>query len=436
MPIPFLAELVFNGIPGGISYWRVVKGLLAITVLGAIKSYSSGASNNSERQMHSKVIMITVCSWSTLADYIPTNIFFQGGTTGIGAAIAFNLAKRGAQVVLLTHHSPSDFFLIEYIEDLRQRSGNELIYAEQVDLSSTYSIRKFATKWIDNAPPRRLDMIILCAATFTPPGKARILTTEGIEETWMVNYLANFHLLSILSPAIRAQPPDRDVRVILSTCSSYITSPPLSGNEAVDTKDWSPAKAHACSKLALTTFGHAFQKHLDAYKRPDGTPMNARVVFVDPGYTRTPGMRRYLTRGTLWGLALYIILWQNIWLLLKSSEQGAQSFLYAAMEATIGRGNGGKLIKECMEVDFARADVKDEEAAKKLWEGSEKLIERIEREEAVNRALIKKEKEAAEKAEKEKNGNGKPLAALEPDVASGSGTEGKKSRSRRGRKAA
>jgi hypothetical protein len=279
-------------------------------------------------------------------------------------------------------------------------------------------------------------MIILCAATLTPPGKAQILTPEGLEETWMVNYLANFHLLSILSPAIRAQPPDRDVRVILATCSSYITSPSLSGNEAMDTTDWSPTKAYARSKVALTTFGHAFQKHLDAYKRPDGAPMNARVVFVDPGYTRTPGMRLYLTRGTLWGLALYIILWQNIWLLLKSSEQGAQSFLYAAMEATLGRGNGGKLIKECMEVDFARADVKDEDVAKKLWEESEKLIERVEREEAVKRALIKKETEAAEKAEKEKNGGEKPPAAIEPDVAPGSGTEGKKSRSRRGRKAA
>jgi len=434
MPIPFLAELVFNGVPGGISYWSVLKGALAITIVGTIKWYFGGALNSSERQMHSKIIMITVRSRPVHFKSVTANFSIQGGTTGIGGAIAFNLAKRGAQIVLLTHHPPSDFFLVEYVEDLRKRSGNELVYAEQVDLSSTYSIRQFATKWIDNAPPRRLDMIILCAATLTPPGKARILTTEGIEETWMVNYLANFHLLSILSPAIRAQPPDRDVRVIIATCSSYITSPSLSGNEAVDVKDWSPAKAYARSKLALTTFGQAFQKHLDAYKRPDGAPMNARVVFVDPGYTRTPGMRRYLSRGTLWGLALYIILWQNIWLFLKSSEQGAQSFLYAAMEASLGRGNGGKLVKECMEVDFARADVKDEEVAKNLWQGSEKIIERIEREEAVKRALIKKG--ATEKTEVEKGGNMKSSAPLESDLASGSGTEGKKSRSRRGKKTA
>jgi hypothetical protein len=264
----------------------------------------------------------------------------------------------------------------------------------------------------------------------------------------MVNYLSNFHLLSILSPALRAQPADRDVRIIFATCPSYISSPSLlSKGDPVDaealaigSKDWSPSKAYARSKLAIMIFGQAFQKHLDAYKRPDGLPMNSRVIFVDPGYTRTPGMRRYLTRGTLWGLALYLILWQNMWLFLKSSEQGAQSVLYAAMEATLGRGGGGKLIKECMEVDFARVDVKDEELAKKLWEESDKLIERVEREEAVKRVVIKKEREAAENAAKKEEKaameeTGKNTKAKSQETP-GSGTETGKKPSRRGKKKA
>lgn len=292
----------------------------------------------------------------------------------------------------------SDPFIVEYIEDLRERTNNQLIYAEQVDLSSTLSVRKFATKWVDNAPPRRLDMIILCAATLTPPGKKRAVTEEGVEETWMINYLSNFHLLSILSPAIRAQPPDRDVRIVLTTCSSYIRSPSfVTGEEAMDENLWSPGTSYARSKLALMSFGHAFQKHLDAYKRPDGLPMNARVIFVDPGYSRTAGMRRWLTRGSLTGLMVYLALWHQAWMWLKSAEQGAQSLLYAAMEITLGVGAGNKFIKECREVDFARTDVRDEKMAQKIWEGSEKLIERVEREEAVKRAIEKKLKEEKEK---------------------------------------
>ncbi|KAL2070403.1 hypothetical protein VTL71DRAFT_13429 [Oculimacula yallundae] len=412
MAIHMIVDLFWTFVPNIDNAGRIFKVAAALLLVGLVKWYSIGATNTAERQMHSKVIMIT------------------GGTSGIGAATALSLAQRGAQIILLVHQSPKDIFLIDYIDDLREKSGNEMIYAEQVDLSSLYSIRQFATKWIDNAPPRRLDMIILCAATLTPPGKSRILTEEGLEETWAVNYLANFHLLSILSPAIRAQPPDRDVRIIFATCASYIRSPPVDdGSIAMKKKEWSPALSYARSKLALTIFGHAFQKHLDAYKRPDGSPMNARVIFVDPGYSRTPGMRRWFTRGTLWGLGLYLVMWQNVWLWLKSSEGGSQSFLYAAMEATLGRGAGGKLIKECQEMNFARSDVKDENVSKKLWEGSEKLIERVEREEAVRRALEKKEQEKAEKSQKPKEKD------VEKSEATGSGAETKKSQSRRQKKA-
>ncbi|PQE16281.1 short chain dehydrogenase reductase family Oxidoreductase protein [Rutstroemia sp. NJR-2017a WRK4] len=413
MPIDFIANVFWGevALPSWLpEIWTVVKVAPFLLFLAAVKWYSAGATNLSERNMHGKVVMVT------------------GGTSGIGAAAVMELAKRGAQIVLLTHQSPSDMFLVDYIEDLRERSGNELIYAEQVDLSSLVSIRQFATKWIDNAPPRRLDMLLLCAATLTPAGYTRRTTVEGIEETWMVNYLANFHLLSILSPAIRAQPPDRDVRIIFTTCSSYIKSPPLGdGSDAMKKKEWSPSKAYARSKMALMIFGQAFQKHIDSYKRPDGAPANARVIFVDPGISRTPGFRRWFSRGTLWGLALYVLLWQNMWLLLKSAQGGAQSVSYAAMEASLGRGLGGMLIKECREMDLARTDIRDEKIAKKLWEGSEKLIERVEREEAVRRALEKKEKDEEEKKKaSEKPKEGTPSSEKAPEDA--------KTKSRRQRK--
>ncbi|KAI9745704.1 MAG: hypothetical protein M1818_001240 [Claussenomyces sp. TS43310] len=428
MPIPFLFSVANDGLPFGISIWSVVQVTVVVGFIVAVKLYCSGATNKAERKMHSKVVMIT------------------GGTTGIGAAVALELAKAGAQIILLTHHEPSDLFLVEHVDDLRTRSGSELIYAEQVDLSSTHSIRKFATKWIDNAPPRRLDMIILCAATLTTPGRPPKLTDEGLEETWMVNYLANFHLLSILSPAIRNQPPDRDVRVVLATCPSYIASPPLQAADEAESsassprRNWSPARAYARSKLALMTFGWAFQKHLDAHKRPDGMPSNTRVIFVDPGYARTPGMRRWLTRGSLWGLALYLALWHQAWLWLKSADAGAQSFLHAAMDVTLGRGAGGRLIKECREVDFARPDVRDDAAAKVLWEGSERLVERVEKEQAAKRASAKKQREAVAEKEKEKAKEKKEQAkapsASSAEPTNGGPKEGKKSRPRRGNKKA
>lgn len=336
----------------------------------------------------------------------------QGGTSGVGAAVARALAERGAQIILLTRHAPSDPFLVDFVDDLRASTNNELIYAEQVDLSSLHSVRLFATKWVDNAPPRRLDIIILCASTFTPKWAPARVTQDGLEANWGINYLANFHLLSILSPAVRAQPPDRDVRIIFGTCSSH-----LGGSlDLVDTRDPLPANnKYGSSKLALMVFAQAFQKHLTAYQRPDKQPNNARTIFVDPGFTRTPGMRRWLTGGSLWGLLFYLSTWPLWWLILKSSEQGAQSFLQAAMEAQLGKGDGGKMLKECREVDYLRKDVKDEAGAKKLWEFSERQIEALEKEGAVRRKQAKA-KQAEQAREKRPTEDGKIVGGSTQDT--------------------
>ena len=362
----------------------------------------------------------------------------QGGTSGIGAAVAHSLAARGAQIILLTRYAQSDPFLVDYIDDLRKGTNNELIYAEQVDLSSLQSIRLFATKWVDNAPPRRLDMVILCADSMSPRYGRKDSTEDKLEVNWGINHLANFHLLSILSPGLRAQPPDRDVRIIFGTCSSYIGG---DLKQLKDTRSPLPSgREYGTSKMATMVFAQAFQKHLDGYQRPDKQPNNARVILVDPGFTRTPGMRRWLTMGSLWGLLVYLFMWPFWWLVLKSPIQGAQTFLRAAMEAELGRGVGGRLLKECREMDFLRPEIRDEEVAKKLWNFSEKQIEALEKEGAVKRALAKKEAEKRQEEDRKKS-NGKPAdktkdeadkAANTPEKPTGQpSSDGKKSRRNR-----
>ncbi|KAK4193854.1 retinol dehydrogenase [Podospora australis] len=414
MPLPFIASIFFDGLPPWFpDPWLLLKASTAVGSVALTKWYTSGRTNPAERNLHGRVVLLT------------------GGTSGIGAVTAYELASRGAQVVLLTRQPASDPFLVDYIDDLRRKTNNQLIYAEQVDLSSLWSIRQFATKWIDNAPPRRLDMIVLCAATLTPPGGKRVETEEGVESTFMVNFLANFHLLGILSPAIRAQPFDRDVRIIIPTCSSYIASPKLEDTTVLplSKKDWTPGRAYAQSKFALMVFAKAFQKHLDAYQRPDELPMNARVVLVDPGFARTVGTRRWITRGSLLGLLFYVVFYVFAWLLLKSPNMAAQSILFAAMDSGIARVPGGRLIKECMDVDCARKDVDDEKDAEKLWKASDKLIEKLEKESALKRARQKKmqeEKEKEEKNAKEEKEKVEEIEALINKIKEGKAKEGQK----------
>ncbi len=235
-------------------------------------------------------------------------------------------------------------------------------------------------------------MIVLCADALNPRFGLATKTQDGLDPVWGINYLANFHLLSILSPALRAQPPDRDVRIVFASCASYV-----GGNLKAlkDERDPLPSgRRYETSKLASMVFAQAFQKHLDAYQRPDKQANNTRVIVVDPGFTRTPGMRRWLTMGSLWGLLFYLVTWPFWWLILKSPIEGAQGILRAAMEAELGRGVGGRFLRECKEVDYLREEIKDENAQRRLWAFSEKQIEALEKEGAARRALTKKEKTA------------------------------------------
>ena len=68
MPIPILADAIFKGvssIPFAVSILKTLPWLVLIYVL---KSYFGGASNTSERVMHSKVVLITVSVFSLATD--------------------------------------------------------------------------------------------------------------------------------------------------------------------------------------------------------------------------------------------------------------------------------------------------------------------------------------------------------------------------------
>ena len=78
--------------------------------------------------------------------------------------------------------------------------------------------------------------------------------------------------------------------------------------------------------------------------------------------------------------------------MLKSPNQGAQTFLYTAMEVQYRRGEGGKFLKECREIKFMRPEIEDEVVQKKLWEVSDNTIQALEKEGATRRAKEKKER--------------------------------------------
>lgn len=390
MPVNFLTSVVFDG-PEVIPYWDQIKEYgptvlpILLTLAGA-KYYFHGATNTWERDMHGKVFMIT------------------GGTSGIGAQIAYELGQRGAQLILLTRRT-NDQWVAEYIEDLRDKTNNGLIYAEECDLSSLYSIRKFATRWLDNQPPRRLDGVICCAAECIPRGKSRQITMDGVERQIGINYLAHFHLLTLLGPSLRVQPPDRDVRVLIATCSSQNLGD-------VDLNDllWSnkrypatqPWKVYGTSKLLLGLFAKEYQRQLMGYERKDKAPCNVRINLINPGIVRTPSTRRFLSLGTVWGLIIYLILFPIWWLFFKSAEQGAQSFYFALFAPIFMKIEGGNVVQECKIMTKVRKEYTDDDLQQKVFHNTEELIKQIETKSAIERKKHENAKKTPEQKAKER----------------------------------
>lgn len=405
MPVDILTSVFFDGVES-IPGWEYIK-RFALPALGAagVKYYLGGTTNTWDRDLHGKVFMIT------------------GGTSGTGQQLALELATKGAQIILLVR-STEDLWTVDYVEDLRETSNNHLIYAEQCDLADLHLVRKFATKWLDNQPPRRLDGVICCAAESTPIGVARQFTIDGVERQMGINYLAHFHLLTLLGPSLRVQPPDRDVRVILCSCSTHALG-------EVDTTDllWTdktyplrqPWKVYGTSKLLLGLFAKEYQRQLDKYERPDKSPVNVRINLVNPGIMRSPSTRRFLSMGSIFGLILYVLMWPLWWFVLKSTGQGIQSILFALYAPVFKKVEGGNYIQECKIVAAGqRKEYLDEQIQEEVFIKTQELLADLEKKAAIERKkkerLEEMGKSTKQKKEEEKQREEKKKTAQQHRV--------------------
>lgn len=377
MPIEFLGSVFLDGTTE-IPYWETLKALaVPAAVAGVLKLWTNGSSNTWERKLHGKVYIMT------------------GGTSGIGAQVARELAQRGAQLVLLTSQlgenadSSARTWITDYVDDLRDATNNQLIYSEYCDLSNLHSIRMFATKWLDSKPARRLDGIVCCAGECLPYGKMRTNSNDGSEIQIQVNYLGHYHLLTLLEPSLRVQPPDRDVRVLVSSCLSQSF-----GEINLNDLTWEdrkypsrqPWKVYGTSKLMLNMFAKEFQRRVQNKVRPDKQPCGVRINIINPGIVRSPSTRRFISMGSILGLVFYLIMYPIYWVFLKSCEMGAQSYIFAINSPDLFNKNGGNYIKECSVVkDAPMIELQDEKLQSELYDETAKVIERLERQSAIER---------------------------------------------------
>ena len=218
-------------------------------------------------------LLLERCTPKQAAQACPT-ILITGGNRGIGKAIARVLLEAGRHRVWITCRSRHGGH--EVVQELQSATGNAKIECLVGDLGTVASVRKLIetiqTKVGDDK--RHLSAMILNAGWWPT---SREITEDGLELTFMVNYLAPYMMCRSLLPMLLQQ-QNGNCRIVLVNAGLYLWGQP---------------------QLDLTPYGHDFSrlrtyahtKHcsvmfmLDLARELEGTSVTINAVH--PGVIRT-----------------------------------------------------------------------------------------------------------------------------------------------------
>ncbi|KAK7882707.1 hypothetical protein WMY93_028881 [Mugilogobius chulae] len=269
--------------------------------------------------------------------------------TGIGKETALDLARRGARVIMACRNKER---AEAALEDVKRRSGSSNVVFMHLDLASLTSVRNFAEKFLKSEP--RLDILINNAGMFCE-GR----TEDGIGTTFQVNHLSHFLLTLLLLDRLKESGPSRVVNVSsMAHSAGRINFDTLIKHKALrlGTSWLSLFQHYNDTKLCTVLFTRELSKRLK------GT--NVTCYSLHPGGVKTDFVRNF----SIFHLMVMIPLF---WGFFKTPEQGAQTTLHCALQPGL-EPLSGRYFSNCTARNvYAKA--RDDAAAKKLWEISERM---------------------------------------------------------------
>jgi NAD(P)-dependent dehydrogenase (short-subunit alcohol dehydrogenase family) len=207
-------------------------------------------------------------------------ILVTGATDGLGRALARELARRGATVLL---HGRSKRRLEETRREIGQATGSDRLRTYLADLASLEQVRRLGSEVAGEH--ERLDVLVNNAGI----GGAgpRELSADGLELRFAVNYLAPFLLTDLLLPLLRRSAPARVVNV------ASVGQAPIDFDDPMLERGYDPMRAYGQSKLAQIMFTFELAERLRAGGDAGVTVnalhpaslMNTKMVLESFGYT-------------------------------------------------------------------------------------------------------------------------------------------------------
>lgn len=266
-------------------------------------------------------------------------VLISGATNGIGKVAAVELAKLGAQVVIIGRNPVKT---ADTLREIQSASGNKDVHALTADLSSMAEVRRVASEFKQQFP--RLDVLLNNAGGFF---SSREETVDGYEMTFALNHLSYFLLTNLLLDTLKASAPSRIVNV--SSDAHQM------GALDLDNLQKGGFSAYSQSKLMNVMFTYELARRLE------GTGVTANALhpgFVNTGFGRnnTGLMKLAMSVATLFAL---------------KPADGAKTSVYLASSPEVANVTGKYFDKSKPRKSSAASY--DEAAQKRLWTISEQL---------------------------------------------------------------
>ncbi|WP_290577390.1 SDR family NAD(P)-dependent oxidoreductase [Ketobacter sp.] len=189
-----------------------------------------------------------------------------GANSGLGKAVAIDLARRGAHLLMVCRSGIPDAG-----EAVKQASGNPNVEMLQADLSDLASVAQLCDRM--QARNIRLDIAVMNAGLM--PLHAR-RTPQGHEVMFAVHFLANRLLMARwledgVIPRAANRTPSALPRVVFVSSEAHQSSPPIDFNRFAAFQDYGikhGMKFYGLSKLHLTTFVQELERRVNGNGPP------------------------------------------------------------------------------------------------------------------------------------------------------------------------
>jgi NAD(P)-dependent dehydrogenase (short-subunit alcohol dehydrogenase family) len=268
-----------------------------------------------------------------------------GATSGIGRAAAGELARRGAELVLVARdRARGEAALAE----IRASAGNAKLSLLLADLSSQAEIRRAAQEFLASGRP--LHVLLNNAGVVL---LKRSETVDGIESTFAVNHLGYFLLTRLLEGRLRESAPARVVNV--ASDAHHYAGGRLDFDDLESRRAYRVMQVYGKSKLANILFTRELARRLAG----SGVTANAlHPGFVGSNFGKNNGLLGRVSMTLLRPFA-------------RSPEKGAETAVWLCASPELDGRSGEYFFDE--KPRRLNASAQNDEDARRLWALSERM---------------------------------------------------------------